>query len=784
MTFRKRITLFIFILAGINIQLSAQCLRIDSLQAALAKSRGQARIDVLNRLSEEYRKTGKNEQAFQIANNAINYAVKIQSPLGEAQAHINRALTSYQENQNAEQVRESFRKAASIYRARKKTEDLANVYEMYGHFFQETSYVSNDYLDSALTYYKNAIEYYEQIKNDNKASEVAGFVSEVYFEKNDESKALFYAKKSFIDTDTKFSKAYIIKTALETQASAQAMFIYFLMGGLLLMAVLAVLLIRGVLQTRKANRLLEEQKQDLIQKHKEINAQKDEIQKQKQKIEQDAQKLKQSNEEMNRLNRSIMLQQHEIEMSNQELGEKNEELKQQQEEILTQRDNLSQQAEELEVQKDELQKSYKTITILSRIGQSITSSLNFKDIFDTLYGYINEIMPADGFRVCEYHPEKQEIEYKFNNENQKNKPLIRVSTNETTNPAVWCIKHRRSILVRRKSDFEQFEGLDAYSINPIFKSMIYFPLFRDENVIGAIGVYHKQEDIYNHRHIDMIKTLASYTTIAITNAETYEILNAAQAQLVESEKMAALGGLVAGVAHEINTPVGVCVTAASRLETKTNGFIDLFAEGKMKKSDLKEYLDTAKEGNKILMTNLRRAADLVQSFKSIAVEQTSESRRTFNLKTYLEETILSLKPEFKNKPFQIELDAEDVEITSYPGPFSQIITNLVMNSLIHGFKNKDSGVIKIKTRIQNKQALMTYTDNGNGMTPEVLERLYEPFFTTNRDGGGSGLGMNIVYNLTAQKLGGKMAAKSQPGQGVHFTFEFPLELPELKIPAV
>ncbi len=775
------IAFFMMCLVGGISTLSAQCLRIDSLQRQLNVALGVPRLNTLNALSVEYRLAGKNREAFQMARVALQQANTLSNPLGKAAAYLNLAQTSYTENQNEKEVREAFESAIEIYKTQNKPEQLAQANELYGRFYQDISYVNQEYLNDALKYYKAAFEYYE--KNDVKAKieEVASLISEVYFEQANEAEALAYAKKSFIDTDTKFSKAYIIKTALEAQATSQSRFIYILIGGLLLMALLAILLVRGVLQMRRTTKVLEKQKQDLIGQKEEINQQKNEIQLQKQKIEENAEQLRKSNEKTNRLNRDIMLKQYDLEMSSQAIQEKNEELRQQSEEILAQRDNLSKQAQELELQKEELQKSYKTITVLSRIGQSITSSLNFKDIFDTLYGYVNEIMPADGFRVTEYHPEKQEIEYKFNNESQKNKPLIRLSSNDTTNPAVWCIKNRRSILVRKKEDLNQFEGLDAYSINPVFNSMIYFPLFRDTEIIGAIGVYSKKEDAYNHRHIDMIKTLASYTTIAITNAETYEILNAAQNQLVESEKMAALGSLVAGVAHEINTPVGVCVTAASRLETKTHSFEQVFQEGKVKKSDVKEYLETAKEGNKILMTNLRRAADLVQSFKSIAVEQTSESRRLFNLKTYLEETLLALKPEFKNKPYTIELEAEDIEIVGYAGPFSQIITNLVMNSLIHGFKGCETGNIKIKIQQQGKQVILTYTDNGNGMTPEVLERLYEPFFTTNRDGGGSGLGMNIVYNLTLKKLAGKLNARSTPGQGVLFSFEFPTEIPELMV---
>ena len=238
--------------------------------------------------------------------------------------------------------------------------------------------------------------------------------------------------------------------------------------------------------------------------------------------------------------------------------------------------------------------------------------------------------------------------------------------------------------------------------------------------------------------------------------------------------MAALGSLVAGVAHEINTPVGICVTAASRMDTKTTEFVKIFqTPGQMKKTDLTDFLEVTKEGNKILLTNLRRAADLVQSFKRVAVEQSNESKRVFNLKIYLEETILALGPELKNKPYKVHLELEDVEINNHPGAFSQIITNLIINSLIHGFKNKTEGNIHLRTTLKNKVLYMVYSEDGNGMTAEVLGKMYEPFFTTNREGGGSGLGMNIVYNLIVQKIGGKIQAESSPNKGVVFTFEIP-----------
>lgn len=752
-----------------------QCGRLDSLLRVLNRSSASKQVLVLNQLSSEYRLNQRYTESLNMAKQAVQLAKATRQPKEEAKAWVNIARISYRVNPNADDVMMAYRKAIQIYNREKDELGKADTYRSFGAFFRSTSYTSEKaYLDSAVFYYQKALEIFEKQQAASEIDSTAGLLAEVFYEKGEEDRAIQYANRSLGTTDgTQFSKAFIIRRALQDQARSQAIFIYFLIGGMVLMGFLAVLLVRGMALTRRANKALEQQKAELIHKNNEIKQQKEEIIAQKEKLERSSAELEQRNQDMNLLNREILLQQHEIEMQNAQLGEKNEELKQQQEEILTQRDNLEKQAHELEAQKDDLQKSYKTITILSRIGQSITSSLNFKEIFDTLYGYVGELMPADGFRVTEYHPETGELEYKFNTESQRKKPLIRISMRETQNPAVWCVKNRRSILVRSKEDLSQYEGLDSYSINPVFNAMIYYPLLKDQEAIGAIGIYSKQENAYNHRHIDMIKTLAAYTTIAINNAETYEILTAAQAQLVESEKMAALGGLVAGVAHEINTPVGICVTAASTLDSKTNEFNKIFQNGQMKRKDLKEYMDTVLEGNKILMTNLRRAADLVSGFKMVAVGQSTENRQVFNLKQYLQETVVALKPEFKHKPYEIELIAEDILINSYAGPFSQILTNLVMNSLIHGFKNRDQGQIRIRLEGRATQVILTYTDDGNGMTPEVLDKIYEPFFTTNREGGGTGLGMNIVYNLTVQKLGGKLSVRSQPGQGVQFVFEIP-----------
>jgi two-component system sensor histidine kinase ChiS len=251
-------------------------------------------------------------------------------------------------------------------------------------------------------------------------------------------------------------------------------------------------------------------------------------------------------------------------------------------------------------------------------------------------------------------------------------------------------------------------------------------------------------------------------------------LQATQQQLVESEKMAALGNLVAGIAHEINTPIGIGVTGASRLETLAKELQQLYENGKMKRTDLEKYLKSALQGNELILKNLTRAAELIQSFKQVAVDQSSEQQRTFVLKEYLHEILTSLHPEFKRTKHQVSIVCDDrITLVSYPGIFSQIFTNLIMNSLIHGFQDRLEGHITITVIKQDNHLTMHYTDDGKGIRHDIINNIFEPFFTTNRQGGGSGLGLHIVYNLVTHKLSGSIHCHSIEGHGTTFTIQIP-----------
>ncbi len=258
--------------------------------------------------------------------------------------------------------------------------------------------------------------------------------------------------------------------------------------------------------------------------------------------------------------------------------------------------------------------------------------------------------------------------------------------------------------------------------------------------------------------------------------ETNEKLVSTQKQLIAQEKMAALGSLTAGIAHEINTPLGIGISAASLLEEKTRLLSEAYDDGTMKRSDLNNYLDIATQSNHMLMGNLKRAAELVQSFKQVAIDQSSEELRTFNFKEYLEEILLQLRPRIKQTKHQIEINgAEDLKITSYPGAFSQIITNLVMNSIIHAYEPEDSGLIVISYHQHFNSLILEYADDGKGIETGNLQKIFDPFFTTKRNQGGSGLGLHILFNLVTQKLSGTIDCDSTLGLGTKFIIKVPLE---------
>jgi len=255
----------------------------------------------------------------------------------------------------------------------------------------------------------------------------------------------------------------------------------------------------------------------------------------------------------------------------------------------------------------------------------------------------------------------------------------------------------------------------------------------------------------------------------------FKNLKETQKRLIESEKMASLGGLVAGVAHEINTPVGVGLTGITHFLEITKNIRKQYTDDRLDKEDFEDYLSTSNKLASQINVNLQRTVHLVKSFKQISADQTHEEKRTFELKEYFEEVIFSLNTIINKTNINIELNSSDsLTLNSYPGAYSQILTNLILNSIKHAFEKKEIGLINIHITKEQKNIKIVYKDNGKGISPKNLTKVFDPFFTTKRGDGGTGLGLNIIYNIITNTLKGQIQCESEKKAGVSFTIKIPL----------
>ena len=244
-------------------------------------------------------------------------------------------------------------------------------------------------------------------------------------------------------------------------------------------------------------------------------------------------------------------------------------------------------------------------------------------------------------------------------------------------------------------------------------------------------------------------------------SDALDNLKRAQRQLVDTEKMAALGGLVAGVAHEINTPIGISVTAASHLAEQSMQLQRKLESGALKKSDLSEFSEIAQQSSELVLSNLRRASELVRSFKQVAVDQSSEQKRTIELRAYLTDILSALRPMIRKSQHHIHINcADEIHLCTFPGAIYQITTNLVLNAINHAFIDGEVGNIWIQASVNETHLMLDFEDDGVGIPADIRERVFEPFFTTKRGQGGSGLGLHIVFNLVTQVLGGEITVET------------------------
>jgi signal transduction histidine kinase len=305
-------------------------------------------------------------------------------------------------------------------------------------------------------------------------------------------------------------------------------------------------------------------------------------------------------------------------------------------------------------------------------------------------------------------------------------------------------------------------------------------MFIDNQVIGVITVLSTRPNAYDSTHLDMLRTLGAYAAVALDKARAYERVKLTQTKLVEQEKLAALGSIVAGVAHELNTPIGNSLLVASSLKEKNDAFIQSLRNGSLKRSEMERYCRNSTEAVELIVRNLDTSAQLVSSFKQISADQTSNQRRTFDLAKICEELARTLAARIRREGHQLSINIEPgIMMDSFPGPLGQVLSNLVINAIVHGFESGTPGKIEIEAELHHPSSVtLRCKDNGKGIPEKNLKRIFEPFFTTRLGLGGSGLGLHISYNIVHSVLGGSISVRSEENVGSSFTLELPLTAPQ------
>jgi signal transduction histidine kinase len=288
----------------------------------------------------------------------------------------------------------------------------------------------------------------------------------------------------------------------------------------------------------------------------------------------------------------------------------------------------------------------------------------------------------------------------------------------------------------------------------------------DGQEMGRIVVDGLAFEQYRERYLNMALAMSGVCALALESARTRK-------RLVEAEKMASLGVMVAGIAHEINTPVGVGVMAASTVQRDTQKLAQSFSERRMTQSSLQAYLNDAQSQNGLILSNLQRVGRLIDAFRQVAVNGLPQTPSTVRLSRCIKDVVASLGDRIDGQRFQVHIDCDEMlAIESYPGDWASIFTNLITNSVQHGFKGKEKGQVNIVVTQDSKKLLITYADDGVGLTPEGRKRIFDPFFTTDLQNG-MGLGMHLVYNLVTQRMGGTITCPEPIANGAIFQIEVP-----------
>ncbi|MGJ9419586.1 two-component regulator propeller domain-containing protein [Massilia sp. CMS3.1] len=460
-------------------------------------------------------------------------------------------------------------------------------------------------------------------------------------------------------------------------------------------------------------------------------------------------------------------------------------------ELVLQKDAAEQRKREAEEQGEAADSARRNIALLSDIGRRLTANLDTEAIMTTLHEHVQVLMDAPVFAVAVARPEGTLLDFPYAVVNGRRPVPLTRDRRDPDQLAAWCIEHGREVFINELSlDAARYLPgvdpdavaagalpceVDAACAGGLPQSLLYVPVLAGRRVLGALSVQSFAPRAYQRVHLDMLRTLAAYVGVALDNAQAYRQLKDVQGQLAAQEKLASLGSLVAGVAHELNTPIGNSLLMASTLHEKTSAIAQALETSALRRSELSSYVGAAGEASELIVRSLHQAAELVNSFRQVSVDQASAQRRCFDLAQACQEIAATLMNKVRLAGHTLELAVPGaIAMDSYPGPFGQVLINFVNNALLHAFDGP-GGSMRLSAELRGEDWVrIAFADDGRGISPLHLARVFDPFFTTRMGQGGTGLGLNIAHTIATSLLGGTIRVESEPGGGTVFILELPL----------
>jgi len=412
---------------------------------------------------------------------------------------------------------------------------------------------------------------------------------------------------------------------------------------------------------------------------------------------------------------------------------------------------------------------------LGQIGREITASLSAASVIAALDRHVHGLLDATSFGIFLLDDDGKTLVSVLNVESGQPLPVERIALDDPKSNMARCAREMAEIVIAEEPG----------NVNPahvpgtlVTLSLMYAPLSVGDRLLGAMTIQSPQDNAYGEREVAILRTLCAYGAIALANAKAMDALKRAQSLLVQQEKLASLGSMVAGISHELNTPIGNALVMSTTLEHNIQALNAEVEAGPLKRSSLANFLANNSEVARLVTQSIQRATTLIAGFKQVAADQTSEQRRTFDLRSVIEESTAALRSLCASESIRVVSEIPSgIECDTYPGPLGAVVSSLIQNCRTHAFESHQSGVVFMRCKVLGECVIFEVVDDGVGMSPHVLSHVFDPFFTTKLGKGGSGIGLSVAHRIATTVLAGDLVVASTPGLGSTFTLSFAKRAP-------